>query len=101
MYLMIDCSEVDRLDVGGHALAGYRRHRTPTALEMGLLKTCICARFAQSLVMGAYAFHQNPANEYVMTTAVNGWTAFRRIWEEPQERLYARWEAIGRQNGRQ
>ncbi|KAF0288197.1 Hydroxylysine kinase [Amphibalanus amphitrite] len=98
MYMMVDCpAELPRLDVGGHALAGYRRHRALTPPELKVLKTCVCARFAQSLVLGAYAHHQNPANEYVLMTATNGWTAFAAIWEEPEERLYARWEAIGRE----
>ena len=39
MYLMIDCPpEVPRLDVGGHALAGYRRHRALTEPELRVLK---------------------------------------------------------------
>jgi len=97
MYLMVDCTAADRLDVGGHVLAGYRRHRQLTELELSLLQTCVCARFAQSLVLGARAYHQNPANEYVLTTAVNGWTAMQEIWEEPQERLHERWQRIGQQ----
>ena len=56
----------------------------------------MCARFAQSLVLGAYAHHQNPTNDYVLVTATNGWTALRTIWDEPEEQLYERWEAIGR-----
>ena len=65
-------------------------------MSVSVPQTCVCARFAQSLVLGAYAYHQNPTNEYVLITAVNGWTALRAIWEEPEERLYARWESIGR-----
>ena len=39
MYLMIDCPDsVDRLDVGGHMLAGYRRHRALTEPELRVLK---------------------------------------------------------------
>ena len=63
-----------------------------------VIQVCICARFAQSLVLGAYAYQQNPTNEYVLTTQANGWTAFSAIWDEPEDRLYARWEAVGREH---
>ena len=39
MYLMIDCpAGLPRLDVGGHVLAGYQRHRTLTPAEWRVLK---------------------------------------------------------------
>ena len=48
MYLMVDCpAGVPRLDVGGHVLAGYQRHRALTDQEMKVLKVntvCSCLK---------------------------------------------------------
>ena len=42
------------------------------AVELGALKSCVCARFVQSLVLGAYTYSLDPNNDYVLRTATNG-----------------------------
>lgn len=61
MYFMIETNGVPVLDVGGHILAGYLEENRKTnnrlnEVEWNALKTLICGRFCQSLVMGAYTF---------------------------------------------
>ena len=41
---------------------------------MEVLRLCAAARYAQSLVMGAYSHQQDPTNDYLLVTASTGWT---------------------------
>merc|ERR1719150_218737 len=73
MYMMTKCSVIDPNDAGGHVLAGYETIRKLPPIEMEVLRLCVAARYAQSLVMGAYSHQQDPTNDYVMITAATGW----------------------------
>jgi len=92
-YTMIDCKTMDVLDAPGHVLAGYNRWRPIPEKEFELLKSCIAARFSQSLVLGAYSYSQNP-DPYVLTTAKRGWPCLEKFWDCPQDVLYKRWHAV-------
>ena len=54
----------------------------------------VSARFAQSLVMGAYSYEQDPGNEYLLATAKKGWDRLREFWTTPKEQVIARWKEI-------
>lgn len=94
MYMMTKCSVIDPNDAGGHVLAGYETIRKLPPLEMKVLRLCVAARYAQSLVMGAYSHQQDPANDYVLITAATGWKNLTHFWEVPQETLYQKWKEI-------
>ena len=91
MYMMVESKIVDPLLVGGHVLAGYLGVRQLSDVEFSVLKTCVAGRYCQSLVMGAYCYMQDPGNEYLLVTAANGWPQLQRLWETPEEELYAGW----------
>nr|XP_027236867.1 hydroxylysine kinase-like [Penaeus vannamei] len=94
MYLMIEVDEMPPNDAGGHVLAGYLKHRKLSEEEWGVLRECVAARFAQSLVMGAYSYEQDPGNEYLLTTARRGWDVLATFWSAPKEQVLARWREI-------
>lgn len=94
MYMMIEVTCLPANDAGGHLLAGYLKHRNLTDVEWSILKECVAARFAQSLVMGAYSYEQDPGNEYLLTTAGKGWDVLEAFWSEPKEQIYTRWREI-------
>ena len=73
---------------GGHVLAGYIKHRDLPLLERKLIRTCVAARYAQSLVMGAYSYAQDPGNEYLLITAKTGWKTLADFWSVEQGQLY-------------
>ncbi|KAL4709668.1 hypothetical protein ACJJTC_007399 [Scirpophaga incertulas] len=61
-------------------LAGYSVSRRLPALEYRLLKSLVCARLVQSLVLGAYTAEQDPSNTYVLSTErAQGWQLLRQI----------------------
>lgn len=94
MYMMLDSSVVDFLEVGGHVLAGYMKERSLNEAELDSMRMCIAARFAQSLAMGAYSFSLNPTNTYLLTTAKNGWPQLKRLWNTPKKELYDCWAKV-------
>ena len=94
MYMMTKCVAIDPNEVGGHVLAGYMTARRPTEAEFGVLRTCVAARFAQSLVMGAYSYSLDPGNEYLLLTAKRGWDLVRAFWALPKADLYKKWSEI-------
>ena len=75
-------------------MAGYEKIRSLPPHEMEILKVCVAARYAQSLVMGAYSYQQDPGNDYLLVTAKTGWTNLTNFWNLPQKDLYKKWNEI-------
>lgn len=94
MYMMTQCTEIDPNEAGGHVLAGYETVRPLPDLEKKVLRLCVAARYAQSLVMGAYSYQQDPTNDYLLVTAKTGWKNLRNFWKVSQEDLYLKWDQI-------
>lgn len=93
MYLMLEVRIMSPNEVAGHILAGYITQRAVTEDEWSILKVCIAARFAQSLVLGAYSYMQDPGNEYLLTSAARGWEVLDSFWQTPEDQLLAQWKS--------
>jgi len=94
MYMMTQCRCIPAYEAGGHVLAGYLKYRSLNDDEKKLLRLCVAARYAQSLVMGAYSYEQDPGNEYLLITSKNGWKILREFWSIPADELYRKWSEI-------
>jgi len=92
MYMMTRCTVVDPHKAGGWVVAGYIKHRQLPVLERRLLRVAVAARYAQSLVMGAYSYSQDPGNEYLLITAHTGWQTLAAYWAVDQKTLYKDWD---------
>ncbi|XP_067657440.1 hydroxylysine kinase-like [Haliotis asinina] len=93
-YMSILSDNVPPQTASGYVLAGYlTRHELPEK-EIDVLKICVCARIAQSLVIGAYSFHVDPSNDYTLTTAKKGWPRLRQLWKMESEKLVREWRNI-------
>ncbi|XP_067001179.1 hydroxylysine kinase [Anabrus simplex] len=93
-YMMLQSKQLHPLEAGGHVIAGYITKRPLPALEFQLLKLCVCARLCQSLVLGAYSYLQDPGNQYILSTAANGWSLLQNLWHTSDEEVCKRWEAV-------
>jgi len=93
MYMMAQCS-CEPNKAGGYVIAGYLDHRDLPVKEKQLLRICVAARYAQSLVMGAYSYQQDPGNEYLLITTKNGWNLLEKFWKVPIDTLYRDWDEI-------
>ncbi|XP_042219208.1 hydroxylysine kinase-like isoform X2 [Homarus americanus] len=91
MYQMIEVTCMPPIEYGGHIIAGYLTQRTISEDEWNILKECVAARFAQSLVMGAYSYEQDPGNEYLLVTAAKGWDILANFWKTPKEEIINQW----------
>ncbi|XP_069156953.1 hydroxylysine kinase isoform X3 [Procambarus clarkii] len=94
MYQMVDVKCMPPSDAGGYMLAGYLTQRSLSETEWNILKECVAARFAQSLVMGAYSYDQDPGNEYLLITAAKGWDILFHFWNTPKEDIISHWKKI-------
>jgi hydroxylysine kinase len=94
MYMMTQCTVIDPNLAGGHVVAGYETVRPLPALELSVLRTCVAARYAQSLILGNYTYEQDPGNEYLLTTSKTGWTTLQRFWALSKTDLYDQWRNI-------
>jgi len=94
MYMMTQCRCIPANEAGGHVLAGYIKYRSMDNSEKKLLRTCVAARYAQSLVMGAYSYEQDPGNEYLLITSKNGWKILHDFWNVSEDQLYRKWSEI-------
>ena len=94
MYMMGQNDRLDPAEVAGITLAGYLNKLELPAFDLSVLKECICGRFAQSLVYGAYEHQQDPSNTYVLQTAMKGWSILREMWRTPKKDLCERWQIL-------
>ncbi|KAF2351169.1 Aminoglycoside phosphotransferase [Trinorchestia longiramus] len=65
--------------VAACAISGYCSKRPLTELEWDVIYECVCARLCTSLTMGAYSISQDPGNEYLLTSAKQGWTVLASL----------------------
>jgi hydroxylysine kinase len=102
VYAMLESQEIDPFEVGAHILAGYLDDGEQVPLlkkaDLSILRTCVAARLATSLTMGAYAYSLDLTNgEYLLGTAKRGWAMLERLWGETTEaELYDIWDAVMR-----
>ncbi|XP_076052300.1 hydroxylysine kinase [Oratosquilla oratoria] len=94
MYMMVEANQVPSNDAGGYVIAGYLKKRSLSQKEWEILKICVAARFAQSLVMGAYTHEQDPGNEYVLVTSTKGWSVLDNFWKTPDDEIIRKWKSI-------
>merc|ERR1719464_2445395 len=90
--MMTQCKCIPAYEAGGHVLAGYIKHRSLTDDEKKIIRICVANRYAQSLVMGAYSYAQDPGNEYLLITAHTGWQTLAAYWAVDQKTLYKDWD---------
>ena len=94
MYMMGENDTLDPVDVAGITLAGYLSELELPAFDLSVLKECVCGRFAQSLVYGAYEHKKDPSNMYVLQTAMKGWALLKQLWRIPKKELCEKWQVL-------
>ena len=60
----------------------------------GSLSSKLFLRYAQSLVMGAYSYAQDPGNEYLLITSKTGWEILTQFWGLSLQELYKQWDEV-------
>ncbi|XP_012269711.2 hydroxylysine kinase [Athalia rosae] len=88
-YMLLQTKDIAR---GKPVLVGYQRVRQLPFLEKKILKTCVCARICQSLVLGAYSHMSDPENNYLLATQKPGWILLEKLWPLDNEQLWSIWE---------
>ncbi|XP_011496885.1 PREDICTED: hydroxylysine kinase [Ceratosolen solmsi marchali] len=76
-YIIIWTNDIDLVK---HVIEGYRIVRQLAQQEREILKLCICARFAQSLVLGIYSCQREPNNKYLIRSHKAKWLLLKKLW---------------------
>ncbi|XP_075153876.1 hydroxylysine kinase [Haematobia irritans] len=87
--------QAKNLESGGIFLAGFEAIIPLNNDIKHLLKYCLAARLAQSLVMGAYTHSLDPSNEYVLVTQEQGWKLIYELWHNTFEGIDDLWQSAG------
>ncbi|CAG5126838.1 unnamed protein product, partial [Candidula unifasciata] len=85
VYIMLNKHGVPAMEAASFFLSGYLQHISLTDFEIKHLKLCVCARFAQSLVLGYFSITSDPGNEYTLTHAERVWPVLKYLWDMPDE----------------
>ncbi|BFZ01826.1 hypothetical protein BsWGS_04865 [Bradybaena similaris] len=85
VYIMLNKHGIPAMEAASFLLSGYLQHIHLTGLEISHLKMCVCARLAQSLVLGYYAATKDPENLYTLTHATRAWPVLKHLWDMPDE----------------
>jgi hydroxylysine kinase len=94
-YLAISkTSDLHPETTSGYALAGYLSQVSLTDKEVNLIQLCMCARIAQSLVIGAYSYNADPGLDYALDSVVKGWPVLRHLRAALPNHVLAVWSAI-------
>ncbi|XP_017889035.1 hydroxylysine kinase [Ceratina calcarata] len=87
-YMILQAGDIA---MGKHVIEGYQDIRKLTEPEKKILKTTVCARLCQSLVMGAYSHLYDPQNDYLLSTQKSGWTLLKKLWPLSQDAILRNW----------
>lgn len=87
-YMIIQAGDIR---MGKYVLDGFLSLNSLTVDEKRALKTGVCARICQSLVIGAYTHLNEPQNNYLLITQKSGWKVLRELWSMSDEDILNVW----------
>ena len=94
MYVMESCQTLaEALMAARHALAGFQSVRPLWTSELGVLRECVAARYAQTLIMNQHTHEFDPENGYIVCgdEAEKRLGQLESLWKMPKKELYQLW----------
>lgn len=89
-YMLIHSGQIE---TGKYVLSGYKSVRSDlTDAEKSILNICVQARLCQSLVNGAYAYTQDPGNQYLLSSQKTGWGMLESLYAISDEDVLKIWD---------
>ncbi|XP_074656676.1 hydroxylysine kinase-like [Tubulanus polymorphus] len=70
----------DIFDIVRNILAGYLSNLDIAETDRSVLRICICARYAQSLMMGINTFEEDKTKTYALKIPTIGWSRLEKLW---------------------
>ncbi|KAK0078982.1 hypothetical protein PV325_001883 [Microctonus aethiopoides] len=88
-YMIMQARDIE---MGKYVIAGFQSVNKLSNFEKKIIKTAVCARACQSLVLGIYSHLNEPDNNYLMITQESGWKILRKLWPMSEETILNIWE---------
>lgn len=79
------------LEVARYVIEGYQSQRQLTKAERHFMKLCVCARFAQTIVLGTYSHKLQPNNQYLIKEENVKWAMIKKLWPMDEEVILDSW----------
>ncbi|XP_022664393.1 hydroxylysine kinase-like isoform X2 [Varroa jacobsoni] len=96
LSLMLPDIQRDLVNYLGDAISGYAKHMPNVVrdtCDVETLKTLICTRLCQSLVLGLQSFKVK-CDPYVLTTQKKGWFVLRQLHSETRQNITDVWNKL-------
>lgn len=93
--MMIDCHEVNLLDIGGHILAGYISVNAEPVKQFNYFYESILASLAQYIILGTYEYYlQGEDNAYTAFGSDGAWDVIQKLEGVDAGTIYKKWSDI-------
>ncbi|XP_058797230.1 hydroxylysine kinase [Phymastichus coffea] len=79
------------IEMAKYVIQGYQEVRQLTLQEKRILKLCVCARLAQSLVLGSYSYQREPENDYLIRQHPMKWLTLKKLWPMDDNKVMKMW----------
>ncbi|GFR00899.1 hydroxylysine kinase [Trichonephila clavata] len=95
-HMFEECTKIDAVEAGGHAMAGYLSRRRLSDEELSFVKMCIECRLSQALILCAYSGRLDPTNSYVAEWSDGNarYKILQKISGIPNAELQEKWQNI-------
>lgn len=80
------------IEMAQYVIEGYQEVRQLPQKEKEILKLCVCARFAQSLVLGSYSYQKEPDNQYLIRQHEVKWRLLKKLWPCSDSEIMSIWK---------
>ncbi|XP_033750897.1 hydroxylysine kinase-like [Pecten maximus] len=89
-----DVKTIDPVEIAGHFLAGYLKHRPLNSVEVDVLFVCIQAALCQYIVLGEYEYKLQPDNAYTKLGAEDAWKQLQVLQKLDKSQVLQTWSTL-------
>lgn len=91
---IVDVKTMDTIEIAGHILAGYVKHRTLNSVEWRVLFVCILVALCQYVVLGEHEYKLQPDNEYTKLGADDAWVQLQLLHNMDESHVLQKWTSL-------
>ncbi|XP_060084139.1 hydroxylysine kinase-like [Ylistrum balloti] len=89
-----DVKSMGPVEIAGHVLGGYLKHRSLNRTEFDVLYVCIQVALCQYIILGEYEFKLQPDNEYTKLGSEDAWKQLQALQEMDKSQVLQTWSVL-------
>ncbi|OWF44467.1 hydroxylysine kinase-like [Mizuhopecten yessoensis] len=91
---IVDVKSMDPIEIAGHFLGGYLKHRLLNCAELDVLFVCILVALCQYGVLGEHEYKLQPDNEYTKLGAEDAWKHLEVLQKMDKLHVIKTWSTL-------